>query len=86
MVEDNKGNSISELVRYFKITAGVTESTTDASGNAVYTYNSSVKETNKIEKISVSFTLANSKSELTQSIEIKPRNTVADFKKIESGT
>lgn len=86
VVDYNKGNCISELVRYFKITAGVTEATTDASGNAVYTYNSSVKETNKIEKISVSFTLANSKSELTQSIEIKPRNTVADFKKLESGT
>ena len=86
VVDYNKGNCISELVRYFKITVGVTEATTDASGNVVYTYNSSVKETNKIEKISVSFTLANSKSELTQSIEIKPRNTVADFKKLESGT
>ncbi len=86
VVDYNKGNCISELVRYFKITVGVMEAATDASGNIVYAYNSSVKETNKIEKISVSFTLANSKSELTQSIEIKPRNTVADFKKIESGT
>lgn len=85
-VDYNKGNCISELVRYFNITAGVIETTKDASGGTVYTYNGSVKETDKIEKISVSFTLANSKDELTQNIEIKPRNTAAGFKKIEPGT
>ena len=85
-VDYNRGNCISELVRYFDITVGVTEATTDASGSTIYTYNNSVSETNRIEKISVSFTLANSKDELTQNIEIKPRNTAAGFKKLEPGT
>ena len=59
------------------------ETVTDASGKTVYSYNNSVKEANKIEKITVNFTLANSKDELTQKIEVKPRNTAVGFKKIE---
>ena len=82
-IDYNKGNCISELVRYLKITAGVMETVTDASGKTVYSYNNRVKEANKIEKITVDFTLANSKDELTQKIEVKPRNTAVGFKKIE---
>lgn len=82
-IDYNKGNCISEQVRYLKITAGVMEAVTDASGKTIYSYNNSVKETDKIEKISVDFTLANSKDDLAQIIEVKPRNTSVGFKKIE---
>ena len=82
-IDYNKGNCISEQVRYLKISAGVMEAVTDASGKTIYSYNNSVKETDKIEKISVDFTLANSKDELAQIIEVKPRNTSVGFKKIE---
>lgn len=82
-VDYNKGNCLSELVTYLDISAKAMETSTDASGNTVYTYNT-VREASKVDSICVSFTLANSKDEVTQSIEIKPRNTSAGYKKLDA--
>ena len=82
-VDYNKGNCISELVTYLDISAKALGTAKDASGETIYTYNT-VSEASKVDSISVSFTLANSKDEVTQSIEIKPRNTSAGYKKLDA--
>lgn len=81
-VDYNKGNCISELVTYLDISAKALEKAEDA-GGTIYTYNT-VKEASRVDSICVSFTLANSKDEVTQSIEIKPRNTSAGYKKLDA--
>ena len=81
-VDYNKGNCISELVTYLDISAKALEKAEDA-GSTIYTYNT-VKEASRVDSICVSFTLANSKDEVTQSIEIKPRNTSAGYKKLDA--
>lgn len=83
VVDYNKGNCLSELVTYLDISAKAMETSTDASGDTTYAYNT-VKEASRVDSICVNFTLANSKDEVTQSIEIKPRNTSAGYKKLDA--
>lgn len=83
VVDYNKGNCLSELVTYLDISAKAMETSTDASGDTTNAYNT-VKEASRVDSICVNFTLANSKDEVTQSIEIKPRNTSAGYKKLDA--
>lgn len=68
VIDYNRGNCISEVVRSFNV--GFTGTKTDESGEKVFTRDSA---------INIELTLANSKDELTQSIAVKPRNTVVNF-------
>lgn len=82
-VDYNKGNCISEVVTYLDISAKAVKTVTDASGEVTYTYDK-VKSASKVDSICVSFTLANSKDEVTQNIEIRPRNTSAGYEKYDA--
>lgn len=80
-VDFNEGNCLSKSVTALSVSAKTVSVTEADDGSKSYTY-AVVSSASKIDSIYVEYTLANTHSELTQSFEIKPRNTGAGYTKI----
>ena len=83
-VDYNKGNCLSQFVTYMSVMGKALSETVNPAGDKVYTY-VAVESATEVNSIYVEFTLANSQGEVTQSFEIKPRNTAVGYKKIIPG-